>query len=397
MPKCGGPLPMNRKLTLICATTSFVMAALGTKISLAYWASAIYGSNANNTGTVTSGTWDRYTTGTAISTCANLKTFLQTSTSATYHLTTNLSCPTTSLTNSSKTFSGTFYGNGYTISDISITNGRVGLFYSLSSSTIQNLILDNINVGTSSTFSRVNNYTGILAGRINGANTNIQKIRIYNSSAYSRNSYGVGAIAGYVTKSATINNVMLKDVTLDTTSSSSGGLVGRINGTSMNISDIYVEGMMKSTTGAGGLIGTVDNNSANVVVVNRAVVYGKTTLQATSYYAGGIVGNNQRSSTSHHLNDIFFTGALDATSNRAGTISNNISMNYSNAWAAQWSSSTISSYGNMTGLSAPTTNYKNSRTELTTAWWNASLPAISGSGRWVYDNSTYLFTLKPKV
>ncbi len=387
----------HRKFTLICATTSFVMAALGTKISLAYWASAVSGSTSNNNGTVNSGTWDRYTTGTAISTCANLKTFLQTTTSATYHLTTSLSCPSTSLTNSSKTFSGTFYGNGYTISDISITNGRVGLFYSLSGATIQNLILDNIKVGTSSTFSRVNNYTGILAGRINGANTLIQKVRIYNSSAYSRNSYGVGAIAGYVTKSATITNVLLQDVTLDSTSSSSGGLVGRINGASMDISDIYVEATMKSTQGTGGLIGTVDNNSANVVVVNRAVVYGKTNLQATSYYAGGIVGNNQRNSASHQLKDIFFTGTINASSNRAGTISNNVAMNYSNAWAAQWESSTIASYANMTGVSAPTSNYRNYRSELTTAWWGASLPTISTSGRWMYDVSSYLFILKPKV
>ena len=385
------------KFTLICATTCFVMAALGTKISLAYWASAVNGANANNNGTVNTGTWDRYTTGTAISTCSGLRSFLQSTTSSTYHLTTDLSCPTTNLTNSSKTFSGTFYGNGFTISDISITSGRVGLFYSLSGATIQNLILDNINIGTSSTYSRVNNYTGILAGRINGANTVIQKIRIYNSSAYCRNSYGIGAIAGYATRSTTISNVMLQNVKLDSSSSSCGGLIGRINGASLDISDIYVEGTMKATQGSGGLIGTVDNNSSNVVVVNRAVVYGTTNIQATSYYAGGIVGNNQRNSSSHQLTDIFFTGTLDSTSNRAGTISNNVAMNFTNAWSAQWDSSTIASYSSMTGASAPASNYINSISNLTEVWWNNSLPTIATSGRWIHDIATYLFELKPKV
>ncbi len=387
----------KRKLTFVFAATSFVLAALGTKISLAYWASAVVGNTANNSGTVNTGTWDRYTTGTAINSCSSLKTFLQTTTSSTYHLTSNLSCPTTTLTNRSKTFSGKFYGNGFTISDISLTNGRVGLFYSLSGATIQNLILDNINIGTSSTYYRVNNYTGILAGRISGANTVIQKIRIYNSSAYSRNSYGIGAIAGYATRSATIANVLLQNVTLDTTSSSSGGLIGRINGASMNISDIYVEGTMKSTLGSGGIIGTVDNNSSNVVVVNRAVVFGETSVKTTSYYAGGIVGNNLRTSSSHNLTDIFFTGALDASSNRAGTISNNVSMNHTNAWAAQWSSSTISSYASMTGVSASNANYKSNRSELNASWWNASLPNIATSGRWTYDLSSFLFKLKAKV
>jgi M26 IgA1-specific Metallo-endopeptidase N-terminal region len=387
----------NRKIKLVLAAASFVMAAVGSKVSLAYWASAVIGSSANPTGTVTSGTWDRYTTGTAISTCSALRTsVLQVATSATFHLTANLNCSTTSSPSSTTTFSGTLYGNGYTISNYTISASRRGLFYNLSAAHIQNLILDNVDVGTSS--SRVAGFAGVLAGQINGDGTTISRVRIYNSSAYCSNASGVGTIAGYVSQSTTVSNVMVQNTIINNSSSSAGGILGRIHGDTVTISDVYVEGTLNATQGAGGIIGTIDNTTGTILIVNRAVVYGNTTITTSGYYAGGVVGNNLRSSTSHSLTDVFYTGALNASTNRAGTISNNITMTNTNAWAAQWSSSTIASYTNMTGLSANyTTHYVALRTSLTTSWWSTSLPNIANSGYWTYDATSYLYELKPKV
>ncbi len=387
---------LKRKTRMLIGTISFVLASIGTKVSFAYWANAVNGSNSNSTGTVNSGSWDRFTTGTAVSTCAGLQTMLQANTSATYHLTTSLSCPTTTLNTTNRTFSGIFYGNGFTISNFTMTNGRTGLFYTLSGATIQNLILSNINVGTSG--SRVASYAGVLSGRINGANTVIKRVRIYSSSVYSSNANGAGTVSGYVTQSVSISNVMVQTVTINNSSTSAGGIIGRLNGNTATISDVYVEATINSTTGSGGVVGSVDNTANSVVVLNRAVVFGNTTLTTSTSYSGGAVGNNQRSSTSHSLTDVFYTGALNSTINRAGTISNNVAMTYSNAWCAQWSSSTIAAYTNMTGVSANyTTNYVALRSSLSSSWWSTNMPTIANSGYWTYDSGTYLYELKPKV
>lgn len=387
----------QRKRLLFFAAVSFVLASLGTKISLAYFASSVIGNSLSNVGTVNSGTWDRYTLGTAIGSCSVLRSsLLQVNTSATFHLTANIDCGSTYTPTSTTTFSGTLYGNGFTISNYSISSYRRGLFYNLSGATIQNLILDNIHVGSSS--SRVSGFAGILAGQINGAGTEISKVRVYNSSAYCRNAYGVGTIAGYVSKGTTVSNVMAQNIILNNSSSSAGGILGRVHGATMTMSDVYFEGTIDSTSGSGGIVGTIDNTKNTFVLVDRAVVYGNTTITSSGYYAGGIIGNNLYNSSSHSLNDLFFSGTLNASSNRAGTISNNISMPYTNAWAAEWDSSTIANYTDMTGLSADySTNYVDFRSSLSTSWWGTSLPDITSLAYWSYDSGTALYELNPKV
>lgn len=394
---------MNKRnrMKYVFASVSFVLAALGSKVSLAYWASAVLGSNSNSTGTVTSGTWDRYSTGTAVNTCANLQTMLQANTSSTYYLTTNLSCPTTTLTTNARTFSGTFYGNGYTISNIAMTNGRPALFYNINGATIQNLILDNVDVGTSS--SRVTAAAGgILASTTSGTGNQISKIRIYNSTVYANTTNGAGGILGQASSGTTISNVMLQNVIVNNsntgTSSGAGGIVGKMSAT-VDISDVYFEGSLSSPYNSGGIVGNIDNATGSLLSVSRAVTFANTSFRATSGYAGGIVGRNQRTA-SHSLTDVFFTGALYAASSRAGTIYNGTAMTYTNAWAAQWSwdNTPAIAYTAMTGTSANyTTNYEDYRSSLDTTWWATNLSNIASLGPWTYDSSTYLYELKPKV
>jgi len=394
---------MAKKNRIKIAITSvcFVMAALGSKVSLAYWASAVIGSTGNANGTVTSGTWDRYSTGTAVGTCAQLQSMLQANTSSTYYLTTSLSCSTTVLNTTSRTFSGKFYGNGYTISNISSTNGRPALFYNISGATIQNLILDNIDIGTSA--ARVTAAAGgILASTTAATGNTITKIRIYNSTIYANNSNGAGAILGRANYGATISNVLLQNVTVNNTntgtSSGAGGVVGKMSAT-VSISDVYFEGSLSSPYNSGGVVGNIDNSTGSLLTVARAVTYGNTSIRATSGYAGGVVGRNQRTA-SHSLSDIFFTGAIYSASNRAGTIYNGNAMTYTNAWAAQWSwdGTPAIAYTTMTGTSANyTTNYVALRSSLNTTWWETNLSGIGNDGHWTYDSGTYLFELKPKV
>lgn len=391
----------QKPIVLFAAATSFVFAMLGSKISLAYWASSVIGNNQPRNGTVMSGTWDRYTTGTAISSCTTLRnTVLNTNSSGTYYLTQNLNCSSTSSpTSTTSVFSGTLYGNGYTISNYTISSSRRGLFFFIAGAKIQNLILDNIKVGT--TTSRSTGATGVIASTNSGANTVLSNIRIYNSYVYSTTAGSAGGMIGRSTYGLTISNAMLQKVTVDNTSTNNGtgtgGIIGRMSDVS-NVSDVYFEGTITSPYNSGGIVGLIESPSGNLTL-NRAISYANTSLRATSGNAGGIVGRNDRSGV-QSLTDVLFTGPIYSPSNLAGTLYTGTAIAYTNAWAAQWSwngTPTIA-YTAMTGTSANyTTNYVALRSSLTTTWWNTNMPNITSRALWVYDSGTSLYELKPKV
>ncbi len=390
----------QKKQKIFLASICFVMGALGSKVSLAYWASSVTGSATAPNGTVNAGTWDRYATGTAISSCTVLRnSVLNVNTSGTFYLTQNLNCSTASSPNSTTSvFSGTLYGNGFTISNYTISSSRRGLFYYLSGAKIQNLILDNIKVGTTS--SRSTGATGVLASTNNGANTTISKVRIYNSSVYTTTLGSGGGMIGRVTAGITIDNVMLQTVVVDSTGTNTGtgtgGIVGRMSA-AVTMTDVYFEGSVTTGYNSGGIVGL--NESTGILNVTRAITYANASIRATSGYAAGVLGKNNHSG-GQTLTDVFFTGPLYSPSNYAGTLYYGTAMTYTNAWAAQWSWSgtpTIA-YTAMAGTSANyTTNYVALRSSLTTTWWTSSLPNIATNGRWTYDATTYLFELKPKV
>ncbi|MCX5775756.1 MAG: hypothetical protein NTV44_05320, partial [Firmicutes bacterium] len=133
-------------LTLTCLTAAF-----GTKLSYAYFANAVAGNNSNAHGSLVTGTWHNYnTTGTAISTAAGFFVMLNSNNSNTYHLTNSIDFTSVTWTPSNNTFSGKFYGNSFTLSNLTIPNSHKGIFSSTSAATIQNFYLDNVKLGTSS-------------------------------------------------------------------------------------------------------------------------------------------------------------------------------------------------------------------------------------------------------
>ncbi len=387
-------------MKIVTAAACLIMGALGSKVSLAYWANAVTGSSSAPRGTVLSGTWDRYTTGTAISSCATLKTsVLEATTNGTFHLTQNLNCSgVSSPTGITSVFSGTLYGNGYTVSNFTISSARRGMFYYLSGAKIQNLILSNIMVGT--TKSRSTGATGVLASTISGTNTEISKIRIYNSSVYVTTAGSAGGIVGRATAGFTISNTMLQNVIVNSTSTNNGtgtgGIVGRISAAA-DISDVYYEGTLTAPYNSGGIIGLIETTGA--LTLNRAITYANTSLRATSGNAGGIIGRNDKSG-GQSLTDVFYTGPLYSASNLAGTIYTGTAITYTNAWAAQWSwnGTPAIAYTAMTGTSANyTTNYVALRSSLSASWWTTNMSNIATSGRWTYDSTTFLYELKAKV
>jgi len=371
-------------LTLSCLTAAF-----STKLSYAYFANAVAGSNSSANGTVMTGNWrDYHFEGTAITTAAQFNAMLNTNNSNTYHLLNNIDFGGASLTARNSTFSGTFYGNSFTISNLVVPKAHKAIFFATSGATIQNINLSNIDVGTSG--NRATSPAGILVATNNGDNTNISKIRITGSTLYTSGNNGTGGVVGTSTKIITIANTSVTNTIINSTGNSSGGLLGLMS-TTATISDVYVEATITAASYAGGLYGSLANGSSSNTI-SRAIVY--STITATTRYSAGIVGYNA-SNKVHAITDYLFTGQLNSPLNSAGTIYNSILMGQTNSWASQWTSTNIASYAKMTGTSASyATNYVALRTSLTTTWWESNISNISSSLLWTYNATSHLYNLR---
>lgn len=393
-------------------------------MSFAYWASSISGDNDGGSGSVILGNWYD---GIPIYTIDELIDVMNINGNTnTYVLARdldfqNLAYPTWN-DNKNTIFSGSFDGNGKTISNLSLTDYR-GFFGILEGATIKNLTLDNVNIN----YTLADNTTsGILAGRIQGTGNVIENIRIKNSSG-TNTSVFAGAVAGYVfptsgTGTLTMSNVKVTATTITGGYSGNtygnGGLIGTIGSFTADISDVYVEATVTSNSlaSSGGIIGAV--LTTTTVNIDRAVVFSNISVLSTTndatVGAGGLVGRNQGTMTA---DDTFYTGFLRSYVTSANTNSytvrsgilratgNNIT--FTNSRSAQITiyrrasnpsvlinSSTL--YNKLTGQKATysTSVYQTNRSSLSSSWWTTNYNNITSlSGIWQYNSTTYLYEL----
>ena len=197
-------------------------------------------------------------------------------------------------------FTGTIYGNGYTVSNFKITTGReyVGLF-GYNEGVIQNLGVENFTVNVR--YSGVV-YAGGLVGYNDGGNiTNCYATgEVSATSTSSPSSSYAGGLAGYNIGGSITNCYATGNVSATSSSypAYAGGLVGfNWDG---NITNCYATGDVRATStssyydhsaDAGGLVGyNWDGNITNCYATGE--------VSATSYYdayAGGLVGVNSNS------------------------------------------------------------------------------------------------------
>ena len=151
----------------------------------------------------------------------------------------------TSIGTETNKFKGSFFGNGYVISGLSIdgTSAGTGLFGYTEGATIQDVVIDNATIVSSN-----GNYSGI--------------------------------VVGYAT-SSTINNVIVANSSITTTNLYAGGLVGWSDGSTVQNS--YFQGTINATNDVGGLVGYATNSS---IIKNS---FTDAEIQATSY-VGGLAG-----------------------------------------------------------------------------------------------------------
>jgi hypothetical protein len=184
---------------------------------------------------------------------------------ASYQLEGNIDCDglTVEPIGSSGTpFTGTFNGNGYTISNITyvVLDDNVGLFGYTSEATITNLYLDNIVIGG-------NESVGALAGFTNY--TTISYVGLRNADITGTGD-NVGGLVGYLGGS-TIEKSFAED-TIINGSNLVGGLSGIAIGPS-TVSQSYFQGTVDGSTNVGGITGQVGAGPAYVTETYAEVTF----------------------------------------------------------------------------------------------------------------------------
>ena len=196
--------------------------------------------------------------------------------------------------NNSSSFDGTFDGNGYTISNLTInrSTNNVGLFGSTGTTAkIQNVKLENTNVTG-------NWYTGALAGTNYGTITNS-----YVMGAVTGTGSHVGGLVGYnespISDSYTAGSVEGKRCT--------GGLVGyHSHGT---ITHSYSTSTVKGEGDVGGLVGSTTDGT----ITNS---YARGAVTGTENGVGGLVGFNSHAT----ITNAYATGVVKGIDDVGGLV-----------------------------------------------------------------------------
>ncbi|MBQ7355298.1 MAG: hypothetical protein IJW62_07260 [Clostridia bacterium] len=197
-----------------------------------------------------------------------------------------------------KRFSGTFDGNGKTITLDFVDQewARSGLFCSVEGT---NVTIKNLNV--TGKLESNGNSTGVVIGTINGDNSvvTIENVTTDISFKADNSTNGQGGIIGCVENNGTVNLINCTSKG-DIIGEVVGGLIGSVRHDSkINITNCTNEGDITSTNlyadyrGAGGFIGKVQNGNTNITLKNST---NKGDVTAKFVVANAYVGHNNSGS-----------------------------------------------------------------------------------------------------
>lgn len=168
-----------------------------------------------------------------------------------------------------KEFSGTLNGNGHTIKNLSRP-----LFSALNGATIENLVIQDASVKA----------YGVLAPTMSA--TTIRNVHLKNVIVTAPGANGTGSFAGIANSNTVIENCSATNVTVGT-AKRTGGLIGKMNNTTVR--NCYISGGKVSSNldGSGGFIGEALSGS----VIENCYVNVSTNFSGTSGSIGGVIGN----------------------------------------------------------------------------------------------------------
>ena len=175
-------------------------------------------------------------------------------------------------------FTGTYNGNGYTISNLTVVgdNDERGLFKSVSG-TIANVRLSNVNI------TGKQHVGGVAAKLLNGGtihHCSVNSITITSSYGY------VGGITGSNASGGTVNNCMVTNGTITNNHVLYGRLGGIVGENSGIIKNCYATVDVSGRVQTGGVAGSTGGNAT----VQYCYATGKVT--SLERQVGGIVGDN---------------------------------------------------------------------------------------------------------
>lgn len=407
---------MNFKLATkrsLIVTLLLILVGVNTTMSLAYWASNL--GDPDDVITIadtTIGDWDYCV---PIYTAQQFYDFATSSTS----LTTDNYCLKNDIDFSSFTweylashvtnqFHGTFDGNDYTLSNISIETSVSGttylsLFSRMDGGTIKNVKIDNYGMGFSTAYYNSSAIqAGIFAGEVSGLNNHIENITITDSDVIGSSINGAGGLFGQIQGNAdlTIKNIKARNLTVLNSSKRVGGLVSRANsGTgTIIVEDIDIQGNFaagNATSNTGSIFGTfreLNGTISRVVAEYDAegsinLTDGTITFKSNKY-VGGFVGNNNNNNSVMTINDSFYTGALYNTITSVGSVLGRkkaaITLNnvyYSNVYF-------VNGYVASTSSTVINGTVVNAQSMPSLSWWNSFYVNYSAANSlWTQDAS----------
>ncbi len=223
----------------------------------------------------------------------------------------------TPIGNSTRSFLGTYDGQGHIVSGIYISRSSTdyqGLFGYIYTATIQNLGVTDVNITGYS-------YVGGLAGKVV---TNCTISNCYSTGSITGNYRYAGGLVGQNYNSSTINNsYSTVNVTGD---QYVGGLAGDSYYNSSSINNCYSTGSVTGSFGVGGLVAL---NELSSTISNS---YSTGSVSGSSY-AGGLVGYN----SSTVSNSFWDTETSGMTTSAGGTGKTTAEMkDYTTFTAAGW-------------------------------------------------------------
>ena len=222
------------------------------------------------------------------------------------------------IASNSKPYSGTFNGNGKTITFDNFTYDSdiysSGLFQSLSG-TVHNLVIDG-SIKRSET-----GYIGSIAGYLDGGSI---EYCVNNATVQNGSSAGTGGIVGYVSTGGSIIGCVNMNSVSSVSFTMVGGIVGSTSATAqLSLTKCINLGKISGSSMVSGILG--NSTSSNVILSNSMNLGEISATNQSSGYSSGITtpSANYTISTSINIGEIigYQSGAISSTS--IGTYSKN--------------------------------------------------------------------------
>lgn len=268
-------------------------------------------------------------------------------------------------------FSGTYDGNGYTISGLSILRDSIiytAMFGYISNATIENLGLVNANIIGG-------DYTGGLVGFV----SNSHGITSCFISGSVKGGNYVGGIAGFL--DYTPMNKCFCSANIIGSGQRVGGLVG--NNDQSQINACYTSGSVFGGSYVGGLVG--DNVLSSTIINTYSIV----SVSSNGKHVGGLVGYNYQSSisTSYSAGIVSSTGG-----NAGGLIGDTSGLTLSSSF---WDTTASGRDSSMGGVGLSTLQMKTKSTFINANWDFSSIWSISSDSNSGYPYLVYSQAVQP--